>query len=266
MSAEHKDWQFKLVLLGDGAVGKTSVRERYMGKGFSGSYLKTIGADFASNDVELGDHKIKLTIWDLAGQAAYAAVRSSFYAGGNGAFLVFDVQDPQSLMNLKTWIEEARTNSKDQIASYVVLGNKADLVESRQVANEYAHEILQRWAAETGINFWYGETSAKSGLNIGDAFTVMAAKLLSTRGGDFDISSICGDLVLVTSQGVQGAKSATAPAAAVAAAPAGPTVDPKVIEELKSQIDKLEKRVKKLGLVVKNVVQKLSKLEAAVGE
>ena len=247
-----KQWQFKVVLLGDGAVGKTSIREQYMGKGFTGSYLKTIGADFASKDITLGDYSIKLTIWDLAGQTAYAAVRSSFYTGANGAFLVFDLQDEQSLLNLRTWIDEARTHSKDQISSFVVLGNKADLVETRKVSNEYAHTILQRWAAELGINFWYGETSAKTGLNVADAFDVMSAKLLTNKGVQINEEEVSGGkLVLVTPMGVKGAQAPSGEAAVPAAE----------IQELKDQIKQLDEKLQKLAMVVKTLVSKVSQLE-----
>ncbi|MHA1115558.1 MAG: Rab family GTPase, partial [Candidatus Heimdallarchaeaceae archaeon] len=87
-----KKWNFKIVLAGDGAVGKTSIRERYMGKGFTGDYLKTIGADFASKKVKVEDNDITFQIWDLAGQESYSAVRTTFYKGAIAAWLVFDIQ------------------------------------------------------------------------------------------------------------------------------------------------------------------------------
>ncbi|NVM54526.1 MAG: hypothetical protein HWN66_12550 [Candidatus Helarchaeota archaeon] len=86
-------FRFKLVLIGEGAVGKTSIRQKYMGKGFTGEYLKTIGADFASKTVELketnGDSiKSIFQIWDLAGQQEFKEVRASFYGGTQGILLV----------------------------------------------------------------------------------------------------------------------------------------------------------------------------------
>lgn len=106
-----KSFMFKILLTGDGAVGKTSIRERYMGRGFSGDYLKTIGADFASKTLDIEENNVKMQIFDLAGQDSYVAARKSFYKGGQAAFLVFDVQDPSSLTNLSTWIEDCQVLS-----------------------------------------------------------------------------------------------------------------------------------------------------------
>ncbi|MCK5409392.1 MAG: GTP-binding protein, partial [Candidatus Heimdallarchaeota archaeon] len=91
-----RKWNFKIILAGDGAVGKTSIRERYMGKGFQESYLKTIGADFATKKIEKNEEQITFQIWDLAGQESYQSVRKSFYKGAIAAIMVFDCQDPKS--------------------------------------------------------------------------------------------------------------------------------------------------------------------------
>ncbi|MHA2253987.1 MAG: Rab family GTPase, partial [Candidatus Kariarchaeaceae archaeon] len=99
-----KQFLFKVLLCGDGAVGKTSIREQYMGKGFAGSYMKTIGADFASHKTEIGGHQVTYQIFDLAGQDAYTVARKAFYKGGMASFLIFDLQDQKSLHNLKNWI------------------------------------------------------------------------------------------------------------------------------------------------------------------
>ncbi|GAG85447.1 unnamed protein product, partial [marine sediment metagenome] len=108
-------WNFKVVLAGDGAVGKTSIRERFMGKGFSSDYLKTIGADFASKKVDVEDNQISFQIWDLAGQESYQAVRGTFYKGAIAALMVFDVQDSATLTNTKNWVEEAIKGSNNGI-------------------------------------------------------------------------------------------------------------------------------------------------------
>lgn len=182
-----KQFVFKILLTGDGAVGKTSIRERYMGKGFSGSYLKTIGADFASKRVNFGDNKVTYQIFDLAGQDAYVTARASFYKGGQAAFLVFDVQDPETLTNLGTWVKDCMENSGGTVQTFIILGNKADLVETRQVSNEMAVEYIQQLVAQTGLTFYYMETSAKTGLNIDLAFQLMGQRLLKKHNIDINV-------------------------------------------------------------------------------
>ncbi|NPD89891.1 MAG: GTP-binding protein [Asgard group archaeon] len=174
-------WNFKVVLAGDGAVGKTSIRERYMGKGFSSDYLKTIGADFASKKVTVEDNQISFQIWDLAGQDSYQAVRGTFYKGAIAALMVFDVQDSTTLTNVKNWVEEAIKGSNNSILTYFIIANKVDLVDKRRVSREMALDFCSRIDAETGIRFYYCETSALSGQNIQETFDFLAIKLLEAN-------------------------------------------------------------------------------------
>ncbi len=173
-----RQYLFKVLLLGDGAVGKTSIRERYMGKGFKGSYLKTIGADFASKKLTMGDTQITMQIFDLAGQDAYVTARKAFYKGGRAAFLVFDLQDETTLVNLRQWAKDAIEFSQGSISTFVILGNKADLVETRMVSKERAVQFCRQLSAETGLDLVYLETSAKTGQNIKEAFDLLAYTLL----------------------------------------------------------------------------------------
>ncbi len=173
-----RQYLFKVLLLGDGAVGKTSIRERYMGRGFKGSYLKTIGADFASKKLTMGDTQITMQIFDLAGQDAYVTARKAFYKGGRAAFLVFDLQDETTLVNLRQWAKDAIEFSQGSISTFVVLGNKADLVETRMVSKERAVQFCRQLSAETGLELVYLETSAKTGQNIKEAFDLLAYTLL----------------------------------------------------------------------------------------
>lgn len=173
-----RKWNFKIILAGDGAVGKTSIRERYMGKGFQESYLKTIGADFATKKMEKNEELITFQIWDLAGQDSYQAVRKSFYKGATAAIMVFDCQDPKSMTNLSNWIEEAIEGSNNGILSYFVIANKVDLEESRRVSRDMALEFCNRLEIETGIRFFYCETSALTGQNIQETFDFLAYRLL----------------------------------------------------------------------------------------
>ncbi|MFV2015227.1 MAG: Rab family GTPase, partial [Candidatus Heimdallarchaeota archaeon] len=182
-----KQFLFKILLCGDGEVGKTSIREQYMGKGFAGSYMKTIGADFASHKTEISGNSITYQIFDLAGQDAYTVARKSFYKGGQAAFLIFDLQDPSSLHNLNKWISDCIENSGGTINTFLVLGNKSDLVDTRQVSNQMAIEYCQRIASESGLTFVFLETSAKTGLNVGLAFDIMGKRLLEKHNIDVHV-------------------------------------------------------------------------------
>ncbi|MCK4896735.1 MAG: GTP-binding protein, partial [Candidatus Heimdallarchaeota archaeon] len=85
------DKTYKITLIGDGAVGKTSIRRSYLGETFEGSYSLTLGSDFATKTMNVGDLNICMIIWDLAGQPRFKAVREGFYRGTRGALLVFDL-------------------------------------------------------------------------------------------------------------------------------------------------------------------------------
>lgn len=161
---------YKICLLGDGGVGKTSLRERFLGKGFQSGYILTIGADFAVQDIVVNGEQIKFQIWDLAGQQRFSAVRALYYKGSHGAILVFDRTRPESLYNLENWKKELFTNVGREIP-YIILGNKSDLPNS--VDDGELDRFIQKSQTEiTDIPYKinYLNTSAKSGLNVQDAF------------------------------------------------------------------------------------------------
>lgn len=263
-----KQFLFKILLCGDGAVGKTSIREQYMGKGFAGSYMKTIGADFASHKTEISSNSVTYQIFDLAGQDAYTVARKSFYKGGQAAFLIFDLQDPSSLHNLNTWISDCVENSGGTIGTFVVLGNKADLVDTRQVSNQMAIEYCQRISAESGLTFVFLETSAKTGLNVGLAFDIMGKRLLEKHNIDVEVEFPAGT-ELITPRDLSGGNNATsteevAKAAAVAEASSmkveGLSEDMSSfidrIDKIEERLDSLEKRFGKLAQLLKKVMEK----------
>ncbi|MDH5401323.1 MAG: GTP-binding protein [Candidatus Heimdallarchaeota archaeon] len=265
--SEGKEFLFKILLLGDGAVGKTSIRERYMGKGFSGSYAKTIGADFASKDHPKGGHKIKLQIFDLAGQDAYVVARKAFYKGGQAAFLVFDLQDSSTMSNLRTWIKDGIDNSAGTINTFVILGNKADLTDTRQVSNEMAIEFCQQVAFETGITFVFLETSAKTGLNIDVAFDIMTTRLLKKFNIDIPLDLPDGVSLIGPGGATSSSTSAEDKQAIQAVAQAAKDSNKatmelqgklelvvKKIEEMDKRLGAVEERFTKLASIVKQLV------------
>ncbi|MHA2091851.1 MAG: Rab family GTPase [Candidatus Kariarchaeaceae archaeon] len=262
MVLSSKQFLFKILLCGDGAVGKTSIREQYMGRGFQGSYMKTIGADFASHKTEIQDHQVTYQIFDLAGQDAYTVARKSFYKGGQAAFLIFDLQDPNSLHNLKTWINDSIENSNGSIGTFVVLGNKADLADTRQVSSEMAIEYCHRLSAETGLNFVFLETSAKTGMNISLAFDIMGNRLLRKHNIDVELDLPEGTTVIKPRDSVANSNvnTETVVAAATAAATEASTDQLDVLVDrlngIEERIDGLEKRFGKLAQIVRGLVDK----------
>jgi small GTP-binding protein len=162
----------KVVVAGDGAVGKTSLIRRYCEGKFQASRVATIGVDFAIQVVKLDSGPVKLSIWDMAGQERFAVVREGFYRGSRAAALVYDVTDPLSLQDLARWREEVLRDAPDQ--RILVVGNKIDL--QRVVpANEGR-------AFAASIQAPYLETSALSGEGVSSLFRTLAT-LASSAGG-----------------------------------------------------------------------------------
>ncbi|MFX1254613.1 MAG: Rab family GTPase [Promethearchaeota archaeon] len=177
----------KVVLCGDGAVGKTAIRQRYLGKGFQSTYLMTIGADFAVKEVHINyketSYPIKFQIWDLAGQPRFEAVRGLYYAGCLGALMVFDVTRRDSFENLGAWLNEYFKHNGHGKQPLVVLGNKTDLREKfpNVVSSEEGHAFAEKLSQETigaGFKVSYFDTSALTGLNISESFNNLGKTFL----------------------------------------------------------------------------------------
>ncbi|MHA1975085.1 MAG: Rab family GTPase [Candidatus Hodarchaeales archaeon] len=171
---------FKVVLIGDGAVGKTSIRRRYMGEGFKSDFLATMGADFAYLKTQVDGFTIEWQIWDLAGQPAFRNVMKAYYKGAMGALAVYDVTQPRSLDNIDSWVAEARTRTETSgnVLPVVLCGNKIDLRE--EVPG--CVKTIQGFVKARSLNADFIETSAKTGEAIEDAFITLARKILVNTG------------------------------------------------------------------------------------
>jgi small GTP-binding protein len=165
---ERKRFQRKICLLGDGAVGKTSLIRKYVLDKFDDKYLPTIGTKVSRKEIVLPFQKEKivvdltLIIWDIVGQKAYQKLRQMYYQGANGAIVVCDVTRKESLESLREW-----TNSLFEVANPVpvlFLANKSDMIHKA----EFKPEDLEEIAAEYKSPYFY--TSAKSGANVNRAF------------------------------------------------------------------------------------------------
>ncbi len=180
---------FKICLIGDGRVGKTTLRHRFIGdKGFNESYIMTIGADFALKEITIGNIPLTFQIWDLAGQPHFKSVRSVYYAGAGAAVVVFDITRPKTFANSILWINELWKNTGKGPVPIILLGNKTDMrydstVDSSQFVNdEDARKFCKLFSLETarykGFIVPYLPTSAKTGLNVNKAFDYLGRILL----------------------------------------------------------------------------------------
>ena len=177
----------KIVLIGDGGVGKTAIRERYLGRGFKAQYLLTIGADFAMQDANIKEEAIRFQIWDLAGQQRFDAVREVYYKGSVGALLVYDVTRPDSYFNTPKWINELWTNNGRGRVPIVVVANKIDMRELSDdtVSPEQGRTFTERLTKLTkpeGFDCHFIETSAKTGVNVQAAFSLLGENIMRFIG------------------------------------------------------------------------------------
>ncbi|KAF8272983.1 GTP-binding protein RAB5 [Lactarius quietus] len=169
-----KQLQFKLVLLGESAVGKSSLVLRFVKDQFDDYRESTIGAAFLTQTVNLEDGtSVKFEIWDTAGQERYKSLAPMYYRNANCAVVVYDITQTASLEKARNWIRELQRQADPSIV-IALCGNKLDLAARRQVTQEEA----QKYAEEEGL--MWAETSAKNGEGVADIFTRIAKKLPTT--------------------------------------------------------------------------------------
>lgn len=166
---------FKIVLLGDGAVGKTSLRSKYMGESFQGDYQLTIGVDFATKDLEYNGKTMKCQIWDLAGQERFKFLQEKFLKGTQGILFVYDVQRMDSLESAIDWFYEVEKEIKKPIP-VSVLGNKIDTLPEDKRGHLPSELKLDAWGSKR--TFPILNTSAKTGENVDQAFQGLINEIL----------------------------------------------------------------------------------------
>ncbi|MFX1358231.1 MAG: GTP-binding protein [Promethearchaeota archaeon] len=166
------EYAFKLILGGDGAVGKTSMVHRFVEDKFEKDYKSTIGTSIMKKECRFEglDSGVRFVIWDLAGQAQFKRVRQSYLANAEAGILVYDVTNKTSFENVENWNNEIKNGSPN--ISLILVGNKIDLEENREVSFEEGEKLAQ----ELGLS--YIETSAKTGENIEDAFKMLALQII----------------------------------------------------------------------------------------
>jgi len=177
----NRTCQFKMVLLGESAVGKSSLVLRFVKGQFHEYQESTIGAAFLTQTVSVDDTTVKLELWDTAGQERYHSLAPMYYRGAQAAIVVYDITNADTFSRAKVWVKELQRQAAPNIV-IALAGNKADLAAKRQV------EVVdaQTYAEENGLIFM--ETSAKTAMNVNDIFMAIAKKLPKTQ----DISHTSG--------------------------------------------------------------------------
>ena len=154
---------FKYIIIGDSAVGKSNILLRYIHDNFNEEFQSTIGVEFGAKNIKIEDKIFRIQIWDTAGQETFRSITRAYYKNSVCAFVVYDITNKNSFQNVKSWIEDCRKQSPKTVFM-VLIGNKVDLEDNRQVS----YEEGSVFAEKNGMLFF--ETSAKTGKNIEEIF------------------------------------------------------------------------------------------------
>ena len=171
------DYIFKVVVVGEGAVGKTSLILRYTQGSFNTNYIRTIGAQFSKFDLTAkAGEKVRLFLWDIAGQDTFSFMRPTFFSGSKACIAVFDVTNDTTFSSLQTWIDDIHKYCGNDMP-VVLFGNKSDLVN-----NKYSNPKIDAFLKTNNVLGFY-LTSAKTGTNVTQAFEAIIYELLKRVSG-----------------------------------------------------------------------------------
>ena len=179
MSDEEKyNYLLKYIIIGDSAVGKSNLLLQYTFGEFIEEYKNTIGVEFGAKNVDIDNKSYRIQIWDTAGQECFKSITRAYYKNSVCAIVVYDITCLDSFNNVSSWIEDCKNYSPKNV--YIVLvGNKSDLEERRQIPTEKGQEIADKF----GISFF--ETSAKTGSNVVKIFEESAKEIAKRIDSDF---------------------------------------------------------------------------------
>jgi len=179
ISAELREFVFKITILGDSAVGKTSLINQFVEGSFQEDYKPTLGANIVRKDVNIdaANAKVRLIMWDLAGQEKYNVIRSMYFEGVAGCILVYDLTRTMTFQSIKEkWIKDIQNYVRNQ-GAYILIGNKVDLKDQRVVETKDGQELAENIKASDFI-----ETSAKYGENVEMAFKNLVYQIMRNFG------------------------------------------------------------------------------------
>ena len=181
------DYLLKYIIIGDAAVGKSNLLLRYVHGQFKPEYQLTIGVEFGAKNIEIDSKMFRIQIWDTAGQENFRSITRAYYKNSVCALVVYDISSRDSFNNVMSWIGDCRNQSPKTIF-IVLVGNKCDLEDKRQVTYEEGKELADK------NELLFFESSAKDGINVDDIF-INSAKEISKKieQGYYDLESdSCG--------------------------------------------------------------------------
>ncbi|XP_059626260.1 ras-related protein RABA5c-like [Cornus florida] len=167
---EGEEYLFKIVIIGDSAVGKSNLLSRFARDEFDKNSKATIGVEFQTQAIEIDGKEVKAQVWDTAGQERFRAVTSAYYRGAVGALIVYDISRRTTFDSIKRWLDELDTHSDTTVARMLV-GNKCDLENIREVSMEEGKSL----AEAEGLFFM--ETSALDSTNVNAAFEIVIREI-----------------------------------------------------------------------------------------
>lgn len=170
-------YNFKIIVLGDPGVGKTSTILRFTDDAFTRTYIPTLGVNLSEKNIKIKNILIKLIIWDIAGQIKFEAMRRHFYKGAEAVILIFDLTNPKSYESISNWHKDIKKNIipvKDDLLGFI-LGNKEDLVNDRKINPEEPITLAEQ------LNLKYIEISALTGKNVEECFINLAKNIVNSK-------------------------------------------------------------------------------------
>ena len=169
---DYYDEKVKIMIIGETKVGKTSLISRYCKGDFSGGeYLSTIGIDFQIKNLKINSKKIRLQIWDTAGEERFRNIAKNYFQSSDGFLVVYDISNIESFETLDYWIEEIKSNSQE-LSQLILVGNKCDIIDERKIKTDDG----KAYAKKKNIKFF--EVSAKEGTNVNQVFESLVKNIL----------------------------------------------------------------------------------------
>ncbi len=186
-SAINFNYLFKYIIIGDAAVGKSNILLRYAHGQFKDEYQLTIGVEFGAKNIKIKDKIYRIQIWDTAGQENFRSITRSYYKNSVCALIVYDISSKESFNNISKWMSDCKNQSPKNILM-ILIGNKMDLIEKREVTYEEGKEFADK------NDMLFFETSAKTGNNIDNVFYDSASNIVQKmENGFYDLSDVsCG--------------------------------------------------------------------------
>ncbi|EAL47390.1 small GTPase Rab11B, putative [Entamoeba histolytica HM-1:IMSS-B] len=177
--SEEYDFLYKIVLVGESGVGKSNLLLRFTRNEFDPDKRSTIGVEFATRSINYCDKNIRAQIWDTAGQERYRAITNAYYRGALGALVVYDITKKTSFESVEKWLAELHENADKKVVQ-MVIGNKCDLSQTREVQTSEGEELAKK------NNAFFFETSALDGSNVEEAFMTLLKKIYDDSSKSVD--------------------------------------------------------------------------------